>query len=385
MAILRRGTVATLVVVLGAASPVVAAEEAEAAACTRLHPELARGFSLTGWFDERTPRPPDFAVLAELRARGMTHIRLPIAAESVMTRFTPAAAVATRRRQIAAGIDALLARGYAVVVDLHGGGRLGELFAQNPEAAQAAVVQAWTVLGPIVEQRAARRVSAEILNEPPLGDAAWTAMQGKIVAAVRPIMPTATLVVSTGGPQRVERLTASTPIADRNTVYAVHYYDPMAFTHQGAEWIRPDPIGWLHDVPFPISVSDPRLASLVRQFRTAGQSRVADYVASLMHRSFGPADVRGHMRALGAWSRMHGRAVVLGEFGVYRARVASTHRTAWLAAVTTAANENCLGWTHWDYRDGFGLVDGATGKPDEATLAGLAGITRAKGDRPEDD
>ena len=376
---LRQGAVATLVVVLGAASPVVAAEEAEAA-CVRAHPELARGFSLTGWFDGRVSRPPDFAVLADLRARGMTHVRLPIAAESVMTRFTPAAAVAQRRRVIAAGIDALLARGYAVVVDLHGGERLGALFDQDPEAARAAIVQAWTGLGPIVEKRAARKVSAEILNEPPLGDAAWTAMQAKIVAAVRPVMPTATLVVSTGGPQRVERLAASTPIGDRNTVYAVHYYDPMAFTHQGAEWIRPDPIGWLHDVPFPILASDPRLSSLIRQLRAAGQTRVADYVASLMGRSFGPTDVANDMRALGAWSRKHGRAVVLGEFGAYRPHVAAAHRTAWLAAVTTAANANCLGWTHWDYRDGFGLVDGRTGKPDEATLAGLAGITRAKGD-----
>lgn len=380
MVLLRQGAVATLVVALGAASPVVASEEAEAAACVRIHPELARGFSLTGWFDERTPRPPDFAVLAELRARGMTHVRLPIAAESVMTRFTSAAEIDRRQRAIAAAIDALVARGYAVVVDLHGGDRLGALFGQDREAALAAVVQAWTVLGPIVEKRAARRVSAEILNEPPLDDAAWTEMQAKIVAAVRSVMPTATLVVSTGGPQRVERLTASTPIADRNTVYAVHYYDPMAFTHQGAEWIRPEPIGWLHDVPFPSAVSDPRLAGLVRRFRAAGQSRLADYVAGLMHRSFGPADIRNDMRALGAWSRRHGRAVVLGEFGVYRPHVVASHRTAWLAAVTTAASANCLGWTHWDYRDGFGLVDGRTGKPDEATLAGLAGITRAKGD-----
>jgi endoglucanase len=379
MAVLRQGAVATLVVVLGAASPVVAAEEAEAA-CVRAHPELARGFSLTGWFDGRVSRPPDFAVLAELRTRGMTHVRLPIAAESVMTRFTPAAAVTKRRQAIAAGIDALTARGYAVVVDLHGGDALGKLFGQDPDAAQAAVVQAWTALGPIVERRAARRVSAEILNEPPLADDAWTAMQARIVAAIRPIMPTTTLVVSTGGPQRVERLTAAEPLADRNTVYAVHYYDPMAFTHQGAEWIRPDPIGWLHDVPFPILASDPRLASLVRQLRAAGQTRVADYVSSLMGRSFAPVDVQRDMRALGAWSRKYGRAVVLGEFGVYRPHVVATHRTAWLAAVTTAANANCLGWTHWDYRDGFGLINGATGKPDEATLAGLAGITRTKGD-----
>ena len=356
-----------------AAASASAEETTSAATCTTIHPELARGFSLTGWFDEPVARPPDLVRLRALARRGFTHVRLPVAAESVMTRFSSRTEIAARRRAIGTGLDALAAAGLAVVVDLHGGDRLGDLFRRDPKAAREAVIEAWGVLGPLVEARVARKVSAEVLNEPPLDDAAWRPMQAAIVAAMRREMPTATFVVSTGGPQRVEHLTASAPIADRNTVYAVHYYDPMVFTHQGADWIRPDPIGWLHDVPFPIRAGDPRFAALLASFRATGPKRVADYLASLSGRSFGVAGIERDMRALGAWSRAHGRAVVIGEFGVYRDHAAPADRVAWLAAVSAAAAKNCIGWTHWEYRDGFGFVDATSGDADEAVLSALFG------------
>ena len=43
---------------------------------------LARGFNLTGWFDRVPAQPPSMPVLASLHARGFTHVRLPITAES---------------------------------------------------------------------------------------------------------------------------------------------------------------------------------------------------------------------------------------------------------------------------------------------------------------
>lgn len=342
-----------------------------AGACPLLPPELTQGFSLTGWFDGWTERSPPPGSLEQLRERGMGHVRLPITAEGVMTRFTPAQAIETRRGRIEAALDRLTAIGFAVIVDLHGGGRLERLFAEDPEAAERAVVQAWTVLGPLVEKRASLKVSAEILNEPPVDDAVWAAMQQRIVRAVRPVMPKATLVVSTGGPQRVERLLAATPIDDPDTIYAVHYYDPMVFTHQGADWIRPDPIGWLHDVPFPIRLEDPRLKALAAEMRAEGRERVAAYLDSLHDLSFGAVDIRGAMRAIGDWSRAHGRPVIIGEFGVYRDVAPAAYRRNWLGLVANAARENCVGWTHWEYRDGFGLADPITGRPDEATIAAM--------------
>lgn len=379
----RRPSGPTLLLSLGLLAG-LAVKPATAGVCTPLRPELARGFSLTGWLDEAKPREPDFVTLRSLRGRGFLHVRLPVLAENLMPRFVSAETAQATRVALTAAIDRLTALGYAVVVDMHGDSGLHALFQTDPDAARDAVIGAWTALGPMMRARADKAVMAEVLNEPPVSDLVWADMQPRIVAAMRIAMPATTFVVSTGGPQRVERLTASKPIGDRNTVYAVHYYDPMAFTHQGAAWMKPDPIAWLHDVPFPILLGDQRLVKLAASLRAAGLTSVAAYVEGFHDRSFGVAEVRAHIRSLADWSTTNGRQVVIGEFGVYRGAVSQVYRAQWLATVSRAAVDNCIGWTHWEYRDGFGLLDGKTGVPDEGTLNALVGITPIA-DRPYGD
>src|SRR5437773_11588577 len=49
---------------------------------------LSRGFNLTGWMDGETPRRPDERVLAGLRARGFTHVRLPVTPARLLAAFS---------------------------------------------------------------------------------------------------------------------------------------------------------------------------------------------------------------------------------------------------------------------------------------------------------
>jgi hypothetical protein len=49
----------------------------------------------------------------------------------------------------------------------------------------------------------------------------------------------------------------------------------------------------------------------------------------------------------GDWARRHRQAVVLNEFGVL-AGAPVVDRLYWLEAVRRAAEQACLGWTHWD-------------------------------------
>jgi endoglucanase len=336
---------------------------------------LARGFSLTGWFDETPSRPPDLDLLARLRRRGLGHLRLPVRAETVSPRFTDAARLARRHRDLAAALDRLIGLDYVVVVDLHGGDRLAELFRRDRRAGADAVIEAWRGLAPILAGRPPGRLFVEILNEPPLPDEAWRPLQEAILAALAPTLATIDPILSTGGPQRVERLAESTPTGPSTAIWAVHYYDPMVFTHQGAEWIRPDPIADLADVPFPLAGDDPRIAGLIERAIAGGHPATADYLRSLASARFGLAEIERDIDRLGAWSRATGRRVVIGEFGVLRTAPPADRRD-WLAAVVAAAERNCLGWTHWEYRDGFGFVDPSTGRPDEAILSALLPAAR---------
>src|SRR6202158_5586379 len=87
------GWLATGLAFLGA---IVEAGSHPAAACLELMhavpaetiKALSHGFNLAGWMDGPGSTPPDTDVLRSLRKAGMTHVRLPVAAERLMRRFT---------------------------------------------------------------------------------------------------------------------------------------------------------------------------------------------------------------------------------------------------------------------------------------------------------
>ena len=74
---------------------------------------------------------------------------------------------------------------------------------------------------------------------------------------------------------------------------------------------------------------------------------------------------------MSAWSAKHSVPVIVNEFGVLSHVAPRQSRLTWLAAVRRHAEERCLGWTHWDFQDGFGLIDPATGMPDEGIIRAL--------------
>lgn len=347
----------------------VSAQAAEPSACPPAHPALARGINVPGVDGRGNWLKASPAVLDELAARGLTHVRLPVKAEALMPAFADPAAIEATVADVAAALDAHLARVEAVVVDLHGGAPLGDLTARDPAASADEVSAAWDRLAPVLTARPAGRVYAEMLNEPRAEANDWHAMAARILPRMRAAMPEVPIVISTGGAQRFDALAAETPPADPNVVYAVHYYDPMVFTHQGAAFLD-GPIARLGSVPYPLEGADPRIARLEAQRRDAGDAEAADYLAAGRSYRFGEGDIRQAMDAVGAWSKRHGVPVVIGEFGVLQDRAPPSDRIAWMAAVARAAEAACLGWTHWELDQGFGILD-RSGRLDPAAVDAL--------------
>ena len=127
---------------------------------------MARGFNLTGWLDTTTPRRPDETALAALRRRGLTHIRLPVAAERLMDAFSTRDRVTEQLRELDRAIDHLIALGFGVSLDLHPGDRLGRLHVADRERAFDLITSAWTVLARRYADRSVERLFFEVLNEP---------------------------------------------------------------------------------------------------------------------------------------------------------------------------------------------------------------------------
>ena len=333
---------------------------------------LSRGFNLDGWFNETEPAPPSIELLRELRKAGMSHIRLPVPAERVMPRFASKAERDERLHEIDHALSELIFLGYYVSLDLHPGNQFSRLHQQDPEASLQEMKETWTGLAQIMRLHPADRIFAELLNEPDLDADRWQREAEELAGFVRRLLPRTTIIVGPVNWQRADSLPSLRPLNDLNVVYAIHMYDPMAFTHQG-HWLAEEPLSSIRGLPYPIRADDPRVQKLRQQLVEEQKTQA---LAALDQAIISSADADGVAKWLepaAAWQRRFSRPIIINEFGVLKSQAPRESRLRWLSAVVTYANQHCWGWAHWELAQGFGLIDDRTGRADAGVMRALLG------------
>jgi endoglucanase len=333
---------------------------------------LARGFNLTGWLEGPTPRAPDERALAGLLRRGMTHIRLPVTPEKLSEAFSRRDQIDAQLKTLDYAIDRLIGLGFGVSLDLHPGDRIGRLHVAEPDRAFDILKAVWLTLARRYADRPADRLYFEVLNEPTPSEKIWNTHGPRLVEAIRRAAPDRTIVYGPANFQQISALNALTPLADSNIVYAVHYYAPMVFTHQGLDW-SDDPLRYLQGVPFPARLSDAPVQRLLKDLAALGRDKSAEQLRAQLREPWTEERVANEIAQAGGWALRHQRPVILNEFGVLRWKAAPADRQRWLRTVRQAAERNCVGWAHWDYADGFGFMErvGDREIPDAGTLDAL--------------
>jgi endoglucanase len=333
---------------------------------------LARGFNLTGWLDGEETRRPDFAVLASLRRRGFTHIRLPVTAERLVPALSGAPEIAQRIGELDSAIDKLIALGFGVSLDFHPGNKLSRLHVAEPERAFGLMQALWSELARRYRNRPADHLFFEVLNEPSVDSKIWNDQGPRLVEAIRREAPNHTIIYGPANFQRIEALLELDPVPQQNVVYAIHFYDPMVFTHQGLDW-SDDPLRYLHGVPFPAQRSDPKVVRLNEELTKSGRQTAAALLERQLGRAWTSERIGSEFGKAAAWAQRHQRPVIVNEFGVLNWKASPADRIRWLEAVRRSAEQHCIGWTHWDYADGFGFVQRRNGVEiaDEAVVKAL--------------
>ncbi len=340
-----------------------------------------RGVNLPDWDRIGTDSATRSAALKRLKSTGFTHVRLPVDDGKLHTYGGLPVDSEAYLDDLTGEIAALNAMGFSVSVDLHPGEGLHQLYQSDPDAALMVAEEVWADLADVVGRFDPLRVYAELMNEPPTTDAIWARQLPALAASVREKLPKHTLIVSPAGPQRHEALAGMPPLADRNVIYAVHYYDPFAFTHQGADWMEAGSgLSALKDIPYPASAADPRMKTIMDRLKARGGGRAAEVLRLSLIDSWQPAGVDAAFDVVADWAKRFDRPVIVNEFGVYRDFAPRPSRLAWLGDVTASAERHCLGWTHWEYDQGFGLIDPTTGFPDQAVVEALVSAAREAGD-----
>lgn len=239
-----------------------------------------------------------------------------------------------------------------------------------PDRARMALTDGWRQLALVINRWPSDLIFPELLDEPPLADAVWRRMAVALIEEVRSRATANFLILGPAPYQRLDALAEWEPFADERIVYACHYYSPMIFTHQGAEWDKDSPWGRAADVPFPSTARDPALMKLARDASGAGDEALARELRQLADQACNASSINAEVATLARWGTKFNVPVMINEFGVLKGRVRPSHRLAWLMATRRAAETHGVGWTHWDYATAFGLFD-ASGALDDGVIHAL--------------
>ena len=168
-------------------------------------------------------------------------------------------------------------------------------------------------------------VAFEILNEPnsEVTVEAWNELLDTTLRVIRQSNPDRPVVIGTanwGGLSGLSGLRL--PEGDKNLILTIHYYEPFAFTHQGADWVTPTPPV---DVPWE-----------------------GTYYEKLA--------VRQAMDAIADYAKARDLPVYMGEFGAYSTADLPS-RARWTRHCARLFEAYGFSWAYWEFKAGFGIYD----------------------------
>jgi hypothetical protein len=338
---------------------------------------LLRGINASEWFAQspgdysaaRTDRYTDAGDIALMARLGFDHVRLSVDAEPLER--TPRGKDGLNAEfvgRLDRAVDAMLAQGLAVQIDLHPEyGYKQQLRTDDYAVDRLAIL--WQNLAAHYASRDPERIFFEILNEPEMIDTyRWAGIQARLAAAIRTAAPRHTIIATGPNYSSISDLLTQQPLGDGNIIYAFHFYEPHQFTHQGAAWGLP---WWslTHGIPYPAMEGSMR--ELLKQVPDAA-NRFDLERYWLDH--WDAHRIRLTIDAAAAWGRENRVPLICNEFGAYRQFSDAPSRMNWIRDVRTALEADGIGWTMWDYRGGFGVVfkeDGQPARVDEAVVEAL--------------
>lgn len=321
-----------------------------------------RGVDLGGWFSQCKYSDEHFDTfigkddIDKIASWGMDHVRLPIDYNLLETEngeYIPKGFM-----RVETAISWAHQNGLNIIIDLHKTfgysfdvGEKQEGFFEN-EQYQERFYKLWeqiaTHFGELHEY-----VAFELLNEvtdPSVSDT-WNRISDTCIRRIRRIAPKTAILVGgfwNNSPSAVKYLN---PPQDENIVYNFHCYEPLVFTHQGAEWI----------------------AGMPGEFRISFNSTNREYVEA-MNKVFtnGPKILPvgmaedekvserffiDYFKEPVEYAEKYNVPLYCGEYGVID-RAKPEEALAWYSAIHTAFEHYGIGRAAWSYKEmDFGLTD----------------------------
>lgn len=190
-------------------------------------------------------------------------------------------------------------------------------------------------------------LSIELVNEPNLNPDSWVNFSEVLVSQIRerhaeiPILIGATNFNSLYELSRMEPIQAAGPI-----VYIFHFYEPIIFTHQGAEWTGEQ--NATQGIPYPFQQE--KMPSLnPRAKGTAGEINLRDYP-----QTGNQIALEDKISQIAAWAMRNQVALWCTEYGVSK-NADPESRQNYLRDVEKTLNDYNIPGFLWEWEGNFGV------------------------------
>ena len=282
---------------------------------------MGRGVNVLGYdgiWEGGTDAPFRLSYFEMIRRAGFGHVRINLFGFKYMNATNQLDTTVLERLDLV--VDQAIRAGLIPVIDEHDYGSCQA----DPSGCATKLKSFWNQISARYAGRCPTAVF-EILNEPggALSQQVWNKLASEVLQEIRATNPRRTVIVAainSDDPHQLSLL--ELPKEDRNIIVTVHYYKPITFTHQGAEWSPT--FSKLHDIPWG-SAED--------------RKTVND--------DFGVVD---------AWAKAEHRPVYLGEFSVYE-HAPLEARLRYISFVARAAEHLGWAWAYWQFDHDFALFD----------------------------
>ncbi len=344
---------------------------------------LSFGININGWFCQPWNQKiggvkggfnEDFlrayitdADLSNICKMGYNHVRLPIDPIFLFNATSGATNVlnTTLLPELDTAIERIRAHGLAVIVDVHPKSPLFRGMAEKADICEAFILWWRDFARHMASNTDPEWVFLELLNEPGgqkfWANQAWSDYQDRLITVIRASAPDHTLIANGGAYQLVPELGRVIPHPDRNIIWAVHYYEPSPFTHQGAVWMK-DWYQPLYNVPWPFTDENLSEAVVALKDHKNAKAHAEKVLRDQVARNLATHEhMAAQIKQIADWAESNNRRVHIGEYGVVDWAPRDS-RIRYLGALNALFDQHRLGRAMWNYSgSAFSTVVG----PDE--------------------
>jgi endoglucanase len=276
-------------------------------------------------------------------AAGLDHVRLPVRFSAHAGNDSPYTIDEKFFARVDWAIDQALARRLSIIVDLHH----YEDLMKEPERHSERFLGIWSQIALRYKDRPPE-VAFELLNEPSdkLTSDKWNPLVARGIEVVRAHNPTRLIFVDCYFWANADYLDQLVLPQDPHVIPSFHMYQPILFTHQGAEWMGAE--YQTDGVVFP----GPPAAPITPVAAAQQTSWVKDWFEGynrlpLEQNPSGPSIVFSHFRKGEEYVAKTRKRMYLGEFGAVDNADAKS-RENYLRLVREEAERHGFGWAYWD-------------------------------------